>query len=76
MPLPADVDRPSEEKVATTIPVNDFDKNNDQFEEWIKRFERAVITATGATAPQRKLMNYRQWLNLKIDAQTEALLNR
>ena len=73
--LPADVVRPKEEKVATTIPINDFDKMTDQFEEWVVRFERAVITATGADEMNRQQMLFRQWLDLKIDQHTLALLS-
>ena len=54
------------ERPATSIPVDVFRSDHDDFGEWIQLFENAVVLATHA-ADDRKHELFRQWLPIKLD---------
>ena len=58
------------ERPATSIPIESFRSDHDDFGEWIKLFESAVILATHATEEARKHDLFRQWLPIKLDARS------
>ena len=54
------------ERGASSINVRDFRPDQDDFEEWIKLFERAVKLATNVRDVATLLNLYLEWLPLKL----------
>ena len=62
------------ESATHSIPIGKFDSPTENFNEWVKRFENAVVLATNVTEEAQKLDLYRKWLPLKLDERGRNLL--
>ena len=62
------------EKTTNSLPVEVFRPDEDDFEEWILRFETAVVLATNVTDKARKSQLCRNWLSLKLDDRSRIIL--
>ena len=61
------------ERATSSIPVDTFSTDRDDFGEWIKLFEDAVRLATGATEDERLKVLFRQWLPIKLDTRARTI---
>ena len=61
------------ERAAHSVPVGDFQSEEECFDDWIKMFEDAVLLATNAPADRKEAL-YKKWLPLKLDKRTRDLL--
>ena len=64
------------ERGASSIPCQDYDSNQDDFDSWILIFENAVNVATNAQTHARQQVLYKQWLPLKLDEEAKAILEQ
>ena len=62
------------EKVANSLPIETFNPEQDDFEEWIARLEMAIVLATNVTDNKRKDQLCRDWLSLKLDDRSRIIL--
>ena len=62
------------EKATHSIPVADFQSDVDSFDDWIRRFEGAVVLATNAPEDRKETL-YKKWLGLKLDTKARELYN-
>ena len=67
---------PNRERGASSIPCNDFQSGEDDFDSWIEKFESAVNVATNASTNDRKHALYLLWLPLKLDEEARAVLKQ
>ena len=63
------------ERATSSIPVETFNSDRDDFTEWVGLFEDAVRLATGATEARRLLVLFRQWLPIKLDARARVVFS-
>ena len=56
------------ERGASSINVRDFHPDQDDFEQWVKLFEKAVKLATNVRDNATLLSLYLEWLPLKLHA--------
>ena len=61
------------ERATSSIPVDTFSTDRDDFGEWVKLFEDAVRLATGATEDERLKVLFRKWLPIKLDARARTI---
>ena len=63
------VDGQRREKPASSINCRDFNSSKDDFEYWIKKFEKAVKLATNVRDDNPRELHYlyKEWLPLKLD---------
>ena len=57
---------PRLERGASSINVRDFNPDQDDFEQWVKLFEKAVKMATNVRDNATLLSLYLEWLPLKL----------
>ena len=62
------------EKVTNSLPIDPFCSEKDDFEDWILRFESAVVLSTNATDKARKHSLFQDWLSLKLDNRSRIIL--
>ena len=62
------------EKAANSIPVEAFRPDEDDFDEWVERFERAITLATNVTDKRRKDELCLNWISLKLDDRARIML--
>jgi len=62
------------DKATSTIPVDTFRTSHDDFDEWIKLFEQAVVLGTGVTEADRKIQLWKSWLPYKLDDEARIIL--
>ena len=62
------------EKVANSLPIETFNPEQDDFDEWIARLEMAIVLATNVTDNKRKDQLCRDWLSLKLDDRSRIIL--
>ena len=61
---------------AESINCNDFDSKKDDFERWVRKFEKAVKMATDTRDGDDQLHYlYKEWLPLKLDDDATAHLD-
>ena len=68
-----DSDDMAREKSASSIPIDEYKSNTDDFDEWIERFEIAVRLATNPQTANRENALMLQWLRLKLDPAALAI---
>ena len=67
------VDNMANERATSSIPVDMFNADKDDFGEWVKLFEDAVRLATGVTDDVRLHVLFRQWLPIKLDTRARTI---
>ena len=60
------------ERATHSIPITDFQSDVDSFDNWIKRFEDAVVLSTNAPDDRKETL-YKRWLPLKLDTKAREL---
>ena len=63
------------ERAAYSIPVEPYRSSHDDFDEWIKMFEDAVVLATRVTDPFRKDTLCKTWLPFKLDDEARMVFH-
>ena len=63
------------EKASSSIPVETFRPEVDDFDEWIVMFENAVVLACNPLNDARKKELWRMWLPYKLDDSTRMIYN-
>ena len=63
------------ERGASYIPIEDFRPDYHDPDEWLKRFEKAVVLATNCRDEDRQKELYLAWLPMKLDDGTRLLLS-
>ena len=58
---------PRREKAASSINCRDFDSTKNDFDRWVKKFEKAVKLATNVRDDAGLAYLYKEWLPLKLD---------
>ena len=64
------------EQATSDIDVPTFNSLNDDFEEWVELFEKAVMLATNVRDDAGLHYLYKQWLPLKLDSAARAALKQ
>ena len=62
------------EKATNDIPIEDFDQEVHDPEEYFERFESAMELATGVTDDARKAVLLKKWLQIKLNAAARMIL--
>ena len=62
------------EKVTNSLPIDPYCPEKDDFEDWIIRFESAVVLSTNVTDKARKHSLFLKWLSLKLDNRSRIIL--
>ena len=64
------------ERATSNINVPTFNSLNDDFEEWVELFEKAVMLATNVREDASLHFLYKEWLPLKLDNSARATLKQ
>ena len=64
------------ERAASSLPIENYKSNVDDFDAWIERFESAVALATNPATEARKEELCLKWLPLKLDDEALAILKQ
>ena len=65
-----------DDEPTSSIPINTFNPNINDFQEWISLFEDAVVLATNVKKEARKKELFKTWLPLVLDDQTCIIFRR
>ena len=64
------------ERAASSLPIENYKSNVDDFDAWIEKFESAVALATNPATEARKEELCLKWLPLKLDDEALAVLEQ
>ena len=66
----------ADDEPTSSIPVNAFNPETDDFQEWISLFEDAVVLATNVKNEARKKELFKTWLPLVLDDRTRMVFRK
>ena len=66
----------ADDEPTSSIPVNAFNPETDDFQEWISLFEDAVVLATNVRNEARKKELFKTWLPLVLDERTRIIFRK
>ena len=65
-----------DDEPTSSIPIDAFNPDIDDFQEWISLFEDAVVLATNVKKEARKKELFKTWLPLVLDEQTRIIFRK
>ena len=66
----------ADDEPTSSIPVDAFNPETDDFQEWIALFEDAVVLATNVKNEARKKELFKTWLPLVLDERTRIMFRK